>query len=272
MNPLRGIWSAALTPITEQFEPDIPRAVAYYRDLLASGCDGLNLLGTNGEAMSFTADQRVRFMEGIASSGLPLDRIMIGTGAAALADAVRLTRAAFDLGFAAALVLPPFFFRGISDEGVLAFFDALIARAHTPGKRVLLYNFPALSGITFHAALVDRLLAAHAGAITGMKDSSNDGALQAEVLRRHPDFTVFAAAEDYLLEAKAYGAAGCISGSIALWPALAKAVFETGDATQADDLARKRRAIVKTPLIAAVRDAVAVARNDDAWRRAVPPL
>ena len=272
MSPLRGIWSAALTPVTEAYEPDAPRAIAYYRDLLDGGCDGLNLLGTTGEAMSLSADQRERFMKAIAASGLPMGRLMVGTGAASLADAVRLTNAAFELGFAAALVMPPFFYRGIDDDGVLAFFDALVARAHAPGKRIVLYNFPAMSGITFHADLVERLVAAHGDAIAGIKDSSNDRALQAEIVRRLPAFATFSAAEDYLIEAKRYGAVGCISGSVCLWPSLAKHVFETEDETRASELAEKRREISRTPLILAVRDAVAAAREDLSWRRALLPL
>lgn len=272
MSPLRGIWAATLTPVTAEYEPDAPRAIAYYRDLLDAGCDGLNLLGTTGEAMSFSVDQRERFMTAVAASGLPMDRLMVGTGAASLSDAVRLTKAAFGLGFVAALVMPPFFYRGISDEGVLAFFDELVARTRAPGQRIVLYNFPAMSGITFHAELVERLVAEHGEVIAGMKDSSNDRALQAEVLRRLPSFAMFSAAEDYVLEAKAYGAVGCISGSVCLWPGLARIVFETGNPERASELAEKRRDIARTPMILAVRDAVAAARNDESWRRATLPL
>ena len=113
---LAGIWSAVLTPVDESFEPDPSVAVPYYGDLLERGCDGLNLLGTTGEAMSFSAGQRVRFMEAIASSGLPNKRLMAGTGAASLTDTAVLTRAAFDCGLRAALVMPPFFFREVGDD------------------------------------------------------------------------------------------------------------------------------------------------------------
>ena len=143
---------------------------------------------------------------------------MVGTGAASLQDAVQLTRAAFELNFAAALVLPPFFFRDVTDDGIVRYFDELLQRAHAPGKRVLLYNFPRMSGVTFHADLVDRLVAEFPEAVAGMKDSSNDPSLQREVVKRQPHLAVFPATEQSLIEAKAYGAAGCISGSVALWP------------------------------------------------------
>lgn len=267
---LTGVWSAVLTPIDEHFAPDAPRAVDYYRDLLRDGIDGINLLGTTGEAMSFGRKQRLRLMEAVADA-VPGERTMCGTGAAALADAAALTRVASELGFAAALIMPPFFFRDAGDDGILRFFDALLTRAGTLRSTILLYNFPKMSGITFSADLVDRLIDAFPGAIGGMKDSSNDVALQREILARHPQLRVFSSTEETLIEAKAYGAAGCISGSVALWPQPAHQAFVTDDAAAATQLRDARGALAGRPLIAQVRERVAQARNDDNWLRSMPP-
>ncbi|MGA7571408.1 MAG: dihydrodipicolinate synthase family protein [Candidatus Aquilonibacter sp.] len=267
---LTGVWSAVLTPVDESYEPDAARAVAYYRDLLRDGIDGINLLGTTGEAMSFSADQRLRLMEAIAAS-VPRERTMCGTGAASLTDAVRLTRAAGELGFAAALIMPPFFFRDASDDGILRFFDELLSRAGPLRTTILLYNFPRMTGITFHADLVDRLIEAFPGAISGMKDSSNDVALQKELLERHPDLRVFPSTEETLIEAKSYGAAGCISGSVCLWPQAAHAAYAEGDASAATAVGQARAALTGAPLISLVRARVARVRNDDTWLRAMPP-
>lgn len=187
---LRGIWSAVLTPIDERCQPDAARAIAYYRDLLEGGIDGINLLGTTGEAMSFSADQRLRLMEAVAAA-LPRERAMCGTGAASLADTVRLTRGASELGYAAALVMPPFFYRDASDDGIVAFFDQLFAQAGALRCAIVLYNFPSMTGITFSTQLVDRLTSEFPGVIGGMKDSSNDQALQQALLARHPELRIF---------------------------------------------------------------------------------
>lgn len=272
LDHLGGIWAAVLTPVDAELQPDAPRAIAYYRDLLDDGCDGINLLGTTGEAMSFSAAQRLGFMEAVASSGLPVRRIMAGTGAAALDDAVRLTQGAFDLGFRAALVMPPFFLRDAPDDGIVAFFDALFSRVRAPHRGVLLYNFPRMSGITFHPGLVDRLLAAFPEAIAGVKDSSNDQRLQAEISARHRDLAVFPGSEDYMLAAKEYGAAGCISGSVCLWARHAREVLRDGDEARARGLASNRASLAGLPLIPAVRRLTARARRDDAWERAMPPM
>jgi 4-hydroxy-tetrahydrodipicolinate synthase len=271
MSAIRGIWAAALTPVTADFQPDAAKAIPYYRDLLENGCDGINVLGTTGEAMSLSVEQRVHYMRLLASSGLPMARMMAGTGAAALADAVELTRAALDCGFAAALIMPPFFYGEASDDGIAAFFDALFARAKLPRKSVLLYNFPRMSGVALHADLVDRLVEASGDRIFGMKDSSNDECLQSEIICRRPGFSIFPGSESDLAEAKRRGAAGCISGSVALWPRLAKNVFESGDEAQASELNRRRAALDGVPLVGAMRYLIAAQRGEPEWERTMPP-
>ncbi len=267
-----GVWSAVLTPVGEDMQPDAARAIPYYRELLAQGVHGINLLGTTGEAMSFGVTDRLRLMEALANSGFPLVQAMVGTGAAALEDCAALTREAFDLGYVAALVMPPFYYRDVDDDGVLRYFDALLARAHRNGKRVLLYNFPRMSGVTFHAALVDRLLAEFPEAIAGMKDSSNDRALQADVIARHPGFAVMPGSEAGLADHRARGLAGCISGSVALWASLARRVYDACDPQDGRALDERRSSIAGMPMIPAVRYLVAQQRRDDAWERSVPPL
>jgi 4-hydroxy-tetrahydrodipicolinate synthase len=271
MSIIGGIWAAALTPLTADLQPDAAKATNYYRELLDNGCDGINVLGTTGEAMSLSVGQRVQYMQSLASSGLPMARMMAGTGAAALDDAVELTRTALDCGFAAALIMPPFFYREASDDGIAAFFDTLLARAKPPRKSVLLYNFPRMSGVVLHADLVDRLVAASGDRIFGMKDSCNDAQLQSELIGRHRGLSIFPGSESDLAEAKKRGAAGCISGSVALWPQLAKSVFESADEAQASELGRRRAALDGVPLVGAMRYLIASLRGEPEWERAMPP-
>jgi 4-hydroxy-tetrahydrodipicolinate synthase len=271
MSEIGGIWAAALTPVTADLRPDAAIAINYYRDLLENGCDGINVLGTTGEAMSFSVEQRVQYMRALSSSGLPMTRMMAGTGAAALDDAIELTRTALDCGFAAALIMPPFFYREAYDDGIAAFFDALLARAKPPRRSVLLYNFPRMSGVVLHAALVDRLVVASDDRIFGVKDSSNDARLQAEIIGCRPGFSIFPGSESDLAEAKKRGIAGCISGSVALWPELAKNVFESGDEVQNSELNRRRALLDGVPLVGAMRHLIATQRGEPEWERTMPP-
>src|SRR5215468_10146031 len=123
---LRGVIAAIATPVDANGEPDIARATKLARFLLDSGCDGLNVLGTTGEATSFSLAQRQKVMTAYREAGLPLNRLMVGTGAAAVGDAVALTRHAAELGFAGALVLPPFYYKGVGEAVIVRYFAAIV--------------------------------------------------------------------------------------------------------------------------------------------------
>ena len=154
---LSGVIAAIATPIDETGAPDLARAVKLARYLLDNGCDGLNVLGTTGEATSFSLDERKTVMSAYKADGLPLDRLMVGTGAAAVSDAVALTRHAAELGFAGALVLPPFYYKGVPDDGLVAYIDTLVQATAGQPIPIYLYHFPAMSGLPWHVTLIKRL-------------------------------------------------------------------------------------------------------------------
>jgi 4-hydroxy-tetrahydrodipicolinate synthase len=265
-----GVWAATLTPVDDRLQIDAARAVEYYAELLKAGCDGVNILGTTGEAMSFGIDQRIAFMEAVATE-LPCERVMAGTGAASLSDTISLTRCAIDAGFRAALILPPFFFRDATHDGIVRYYEQLLRAVPQAQGRLLLYNFPKMSGITFQPALVRRLMAELPGAFAGLKDSSNDRELQTALIAEFPGFRVFPGSEAYLGDVIAGGAAGCISGTVAMWPERARRAL-LGDRASADVLVKARDCFTYLPLIPAMRHAVSTARRDDAWSYAIPPL
>src|SRR5215467_2750313 len=199
---LSGVIAAIATAVDEHGAPDCARSTAFARHLLANGCDGLNVLGTTGEATSFSLDERKRVMIAYRDAGLPLDRLMVGTGAASVADAVALTRHAADLGFAGALVLPPFYYKGVPDEGLVAYIDTIVQATAAKPIPLYLYHFPAQSGLPWHVALVRRLLESFGGRIVGLKDSSGDMAYAREAAAIAPGFRVFPSTEAALPEAR----------------------------------------------------------------------
>jgi len=269
--PLRGVIAATLTPFQSDAIPDAAKAIPYYAELLSDGCDGLNLLGTTGEGVSIALADRLAFMEAIASSSLPRERLIVGTGAAALGDAIRLTRAAFDFGFAAALVIPPFYYRDASDAGIAAFYGALADAVRPPQARLLLYNFPRMSGITFTPELVAQVIESCGPAIGGVKDSSNEPALESALHARFPQLAIYPGSETLLGDARERGFAGCISGSVCLWPQFAQRVWRDGDSAALDELTRARSALGQ-PLISAVRRRVSAKRSDSGWLTSALPL
>lgn len=220
--------------------------------------------------MSVAVNDRLRFMESIAAS-LPLRTLMVGTGATAFHDAVELTKAAFALGFSAALVIPPFYYRDISDGGIVRFFGDLIERVRPPNGGIFLYNFPRMSGMTFHADLVATLMSEFPAAIGGMKDSSNDIDLERALHARYPGFALLPGSDQMLPEVLEYDLAGCISGSVCLWPELAAAAWSERDMAKAMKV-RDLRMALPAPLIPAVRARVAAEQKNEAWLRSIPPL
>ncbi|HHZ10850.1 MAG TPA: dihydrodipicolinate synthase family protein [Rhizobiales bacterium] len=277
MTKLRGVIAAAATPLREDLSIDLDALVSHCAHLLGDGgCDGINLLGTTGEATSFPVDQRIAAMRVIATSGLPLSRFMVGTGAAALDDAVALTRTAKELGFAGALLLPPFYYKGIGADDLVAYVRAVIERVGADGLPLYLYHFPANSGVPYGPEAVARLREAYPRTVLGLKDSSGDLDYSAGLARDLPGFAVFPSAESAIGRAAELGFAGCISATANVTGPFAQAALTALTAeARASGLAAAvaiRAEIAKFPLVAAVKEALAIRSGLPGWRRLVPPL
>jgi len=269
---LSGVIAAVATPIDDAGAPDLKRATNLARFLLDNGCDGLNVLGTTGEATSFSLEERKGVMNAYRASGLPLDRLMVGTGAAAVADAVALTRHAAELGFAAALVLPPFYYKGVPDDGLVAYIDALVKATADKPIPLYLYHFPAMSGLPWHVALIRRLLENFPGRVVGLKDSSGDMAYARSAAAIAKDFAVFPSTEACLLDAKRGDFAGCISATANLNADLCARAWRNGDPAALDAAVAIRKLFDGRPLVPGVKALLAHIHGDAALARVKPPM
>jgi 4-hydroxy-tetrahydrodipicolinate synthase len=270
---LGGVIAAITTAIDNNGEPDTARSTAFARFLLDNGCDGLNVLGTTGEATSFSLEQRKRVMSAYAASGLPLDRMMVGTGAAALADAIALTKHAAELAFAGALVLPPFYYKGVPDDGLVAYIDAIANATAARAIPIYLYHYPAQSGLPWHVALIRRLLDTFGERIVGLKDSSGDMAYAREAAGISPRFKVFPSTEAALPDARSAGPfAGCISATANLNADLCARAYRSGDATALAEAVAIRKLFDGKALVSGVKALVAHIQDDPQWARTAPPL
>ncbi len=273
---LRGIIAAAATPLNEDRSIDRPRLVDHCRRLLANGCDGINLLGTTGEATSFAREERLGAMQAIAESGLPPARFMVGTGAAALADAALLTAAARDLGFAGALLLPPFYYKNIEDGSVVEYVEAVMTRTGRSGLRLYLYHFPQNSAVPYSVAAVEQLHRTHPEHVLGVKDSSGDLGYAAALTKRMSDLDVFPSAEGALAKALEHRFAGCISATANITAPIAaqgwRALDSAAGQAAIEAATRLRAAFADYPLIAGVKWALAQIYGDETWLRLCPPL
>lgn len=267
---LNGVIAAIATPVDAGGSPDAPRFVRLAQALLEGGCDGLNVLGTTGEATSFTREQRMGLMSAAAQAGLPVHRLMVGTGAAAVGDAAALTRHAAELGFAGALLLPPFYYKGVPHEGVLRYIDAVAGAA--PTIPLYLYHFPALSGVPYEVALVRRLLDTFGERIVGLKDSSGDLAYARAVADVRPGFSVFPSNEASLLEARSGTFAGCISATANLNADLCARGFHQGDEAALATAVAIRKLFDGRALVPGIKALLAHIHRDATLSQVQPPL
>jgi 4-hydroxy-tetrahydrodipicolinate synthase len=214
-------------------------------------------------------------MRAVANGGLPLDRFMVGTGAAALDDAVRLTAEAKNLGFAGALLLPPFYYKGIDEDGLVAYVETLVRRVGADGLSLYLYHFPANSGVPYSADVVARLRDMLPGTLVGLKDSSGDLDYSADLVRRLPGFDVFPSAEASLGRAAELGFAGCISATANVTGRFAQLCWSGEGSAKSRGLAAAveiRAAIARFPLVASVKAALGLLTGHPGWNRVMPPL
>ncbi|MGB7299882.1 MAG: dihydrodipicolinate synthase family protein [Burkholderiaceae bacterium] len=270
-NKLTGVVPAIPTPVTTDREPDVGRLLAFAERLFADGVHGLNVTGTTGEATSMSLEQRKKVIAGVAASKLPKDRVMVGTGAAAVADAVALTRCVEDAGLAGALVLPPFYFKDPSVSGLLRYFDAIMQATSKSGLDIYLYNFPALSGIPYSKELVAALTTEFGTRIAGLKDSSGDMAYATEIAQSFPKMNVFPSNEAAIPQCRDKLFAGCISATANLSAKLCATAFDNADDSALETAKAIRAKIAEGPLVPRIKAVLADQLSDPAWANVLPP-
>jgi len=271
-NTLRGVVAAIVTPLERNGAPDAAAFGDVARALLSGGCDGLNVLGTTGEATSFSLTERRRLMEAIAGAGLPLGRMLVGTGAAAVDDAIKLTGLAGDLGFAGALILPPFYYKNVSDDGVFAYIAAIVESLRGKIFPIYLYNFPALTGVAYSVALVRRLLAAYPDHLKGLKDSSGDLDYARAIAAIDSKLAVFPSSEACLKEARSGIFAGCISATANLTAPFCAEAFHRQDDAALKKAVALRDAFGGMQLVPAVKSVMAHVHKTPGLEAVKPPL
>ena len=270
---LRGVIAAIVTPIDAVGSPDSRRFARVAEHLLGNGCDGLNVLGTTGEATSFTFEQRAGLMRSIATRGLPLDRMMVGTGAAAVGDAVALTRLAGELGYAGALLLPPFYYKGVGETGIVRYFAAIVEATRAAPAPIYLYNFPSQSGVPFEPSLVARLRAEFGERIVGLKDSSGNLEYARQVASLEDGvLDVFPSNEAVLMDARAGAFAGCISATANVNSALCGQALAAGNEQALSTAVAIRKLFDGKQLVSGVKAVVAKMLGDPQIAEVLPPL
>jgi 4-hydroxy-tetrahydrodipicolinate synthase len=274
---LAGIYSPVLTPFNTDLSPDTQAFVRHCQWLAASEV-GLAVFGTNSEANSLSVAERRHLLDAVLEAGVPASRLMPGTGCCALTDSVELTRHATAAGVGGVLMLPPFYYKGVSDEGLFRNFAEVIERVGDSRLRIYLYHIPPVAQVPISLNLIERLLKAYPTAIAGIKDSSGDWSNTEAMLKQFQPqgFDVFAGSEVFLLRTLQGGGAGCITATGNVNPAPMVALYKSWQgpeaAAQQAALDATRAAFQKYPMIPAMKAAVAKYGRAASWRTVRPPL
>ena len=274
---IAGVLAPVITPFKRDLSPDTDRWIKHCKWLLANNV-GLAVFGTNSEANSLSTDEKLEMLDRIVAAGIEPERTMPGTGCCALTDTVRLTAHAVAKGCAGVLMLPPFYYKNVTEEGLFRSFSEVIERVGDERLRIYLYHIPPVSQIAISPKLVERLLGKYPGIVAGMKDSSGDWNNTKTMLDNFgkDGFDVFAGAESFLLATMRNAGKGCISAMANINPAAIHKLFINWQSAEADrmqeDLNGIRNIFQSVPMIAAMKATVAHYGNDPAWATMRPPL
>jgi 4-hydroxy-tetrahydrodipicolinate synthase len=275
---IEGVAAPVITPFNKDYSPDAARFVRHCRWLLKAGCAGLAVFGTNSEANSMSVAEKRRLLEALVNGGVPAAALMPGTGHCALSDSIEMTRAAVELGCAGVLMLPPFYYKGVSDEGLYRNFAEVIERVGDERLALYLYHIPPVSQVPITLSLIERLLSKYPGIVAGAKDTSGDWSNTKAMLDNFgkSGFDVFAGSEVFLLDNMRHGGKGCITATGNINPGPIANVYTSWRSAEADKLqagiTATRKIVQKQPMIPALKAAVAHFGNDPQWRTCRPPL
>ncbi len=274
---IRGVLSPVVTPFNKDLSPDPGRFIAHCRWLLTQNC-GLAVFGTNSEANSLSVNERIALLDALLAADVDPSRMMPGTGCCALTDTVRLTEHAVKAGCAGVLMLPPFYYKDVSEEGLYRNFSEVVERVGDARLRMYLYHIPPVAVVGITPGLVERLLKKYPTAIAGMKDSSGDWNNTRTFLDAFAKsgFDIFPGSESFLLAGLKNGGAGCISATANVNPAAIDKLFRDWRKPDADLQQEALNAVRKTVgqyvMIPALKAVVAHYSKDPEWAAVRPPL
>ena len=277
-NRIKGVLSPVVTPFKADLSPDKERFIAHCKWLLSQNC-GLAVFGTNSEANSLGYEERASLLDALIAAGVDASRMMPGTGCCSITETVKLTSQAVKQGCAGVLMLPPFYYKGVSEEGLYRHFSEVVQRVGDARLRIYLYHIPPVAVVGITPGLVERLLKAYPNAIAGMKDSSGDWNNTKVFLDgfARSGFDVFVGSEGFLLANMRNGGVGTISATANVNPAAIHKLYTEWKNADADEQQQKlnvtRDAFGKKYLmIGALKQGIAIYANDPAWAKVRPPL
>lgn len=270
-----GVFAASVTPLKSDFTIDHEALVNHCNWLLANGNHGICFMGTTGEANSFSVEERIAALDYLIDNGFPAEKLLVGTGCCALTDSIQLTKHAASNKVGGVLMLPPFYYKGLTDEGLMDYFSLVIDKVDSPDLRIYLYHFPKMTSVPFTLDFVKQLTSKYPGTVVGMKDSGGEWSNTKAFLDAFPGFKLYSGTEKYFLDVLRSGGAGVISATTNLTCNLAALVYAKRNEVDADHLQAKlteaRLAFEGASFVSSVKHELAKWHNDKKWLNIRPP-
>lgn len=271
----KGLYTASLTPLNSDLSVNFPALIKHLNWLLESGSAGICLLGTTGEANSFSCDERIDVLEKVIEAGIDPAKLLVGTGTTNIPDTIALTKHAVEKGVGGILMLPPYYYKNVEDEGLVEYFRLVIEGVNNPNLKIYVYHFPKMTGVPFSLELLEKLVDAFPDEIVGMKDSSGDAEGMQKVCESLPGFNIFAGSERFLLDNLRCGGPGCISATFNATIKYGAELYEHWQDENADELQEKLTSVRSKfeiySFVSGLKYIFADWKKDDSWLNMRPP-
>ena len=271
----KGLFTATLTPLNDDLSVNLVGLMTHINRCLEYGSNGICLMGTTGEANSFSTLERMNVLDEVINAGIDPTILLVGTGTCTITDTIELTRHAVNQGVGGVLMLPPFFYKNLTNEGLIEYFRLVIEGVNNPDLKIYLYHFPQMTGVPFNLELIEKLIDEFPNEIVGMKDSSGDMAGMQAVSESLPGFQLFAGSERFLLNNLRCGGPGCISATFNATIKYGVEVFNNWQEDNADELQAKltsvRAKFEICSFISGLKYLFSNWTDDESWLNMRPP-
>ena len=280
MFKISGVYCAVLTPLNSNLSINSDLHLRHCQSLMQKGLDGLTIFGTNGEASSFSVTQKIKSIEFLLENRIDASNLLIGTGSASLEDAIELTKFSVKIGAKASLLIPAFYFKNVTDDGVIAYYRNVIEQTGDNNFKFLLYNIPQLSGVTINFNIIENLLKLYPNNVVGLKDSTGDMDNMLKTIKYFNDFAVFCGNGALALHTSRRGGAGAITGDANITAKLLSFIIHNfRNEKQIENfenlqvlMEKIRNVLTSHEQISLLKAYYSVADNIDEWNNVMPPL
>ena len=280
MHKIKGVFSAALTPINQDYTINSQLFLSHCKWLLTQGLDGLGVFGTTGEANAFNVEEKINALQFLIDNNINPNNLMPGTGQCSVTDTVRFTKKCAKLKVRAVLVLPAFFYKGVSDEGVIEYYKRVVEEVGDENLHYVLYHIPQISGVNISFDVIEKLLKLYPNNVVGMKDSSGDIDNMLKITKFFNDFSLFSGSDSLALKVCKRGGAGAITATSNISGKLLSFIVNNYKEESSLDnfqelqiLQVKIREMLFThEPVSALKAIMSVKQNNKEWNQVNPPL